>query len=119
MGGDVKIKTALHGHVAVHQFICFRQFIACNLNSQKMKMNLFLNLMKKDGRQYRRARTFRDVIKNLIFWAEDAFESFSFCRYHPVPTTFARMGRFGSPFAGTDFMNVDPALQEFDKTATA
>ncbi len=37
---------------------------------------------------------------------------------HPVPTTFARMGRFGSPFAAIDFLNVDPALAEFDRKHT-
>lgn len=37
---------------------------------------------------------------------------------HPVPTTFARMGRFGSPFASIDFFDVDPALAEFDRKNT-
>lgn len=37
---------------------------------------------------------------------------------HPVPTTYARMGRFGSPFASLDFYDVDPALAEFDTKAT-
>jgi len=37
---------------------------------------------------------------------------------HPVPTTFARMGRFGSPFASIDFFDVDPALAEFDRRST-
>jgi len=37
---------------------------------------------------------------------------------HPVPTTFARMGRFGSPFASIDFFDVDPALAEFDRKST-
>lgn len=36
----------------------------------------------------------------------------------PTPTTFGRMGRFGSPFAALDFMNVDPALAEFDRRST-
>ena len=37
---------------------------------------------------------------------------------HPVPTTYARMGRFGSPFASLDFFSVDPALAEFDERTT-
>jgi len=37
---------------------------------------------------------------------------------HPVPATYARMGRFGSPFAALDFLSVDPALAEFDTRAT-
>ncbi len=37
---------------------------------------------------------------------------------HPVPTVYARMGRYGSPFASLDYFAVDPALAEFDRTAT-
>ncbi|HEX5659651.1 MAG TPA: amylo-alpha-1,6-glucosidase [Polyangiales bacterium] len=33
----------------------------------------------------------------------------------PVPTTYARMGRFGSPYAQLDQTAIDPALVEFDK----
>ena len=36
----------------------------------------------------------------------------------PVPTTHARMGRYGSPFAALDFYSVDPALAEFDGRTT-
>ena len=34
---------------------------------------------------------------------------------NPTPTTFARMGRFGSPYAALDLTGIDPALVEFDK----
>ena len=37
---------------------------------------------------------------------------------HPVPTTYARFGRFGSPYAALDLTAVDPALVEFDKRTT-
>jgi starch synthase (maltosyl-transferring) len=37
----------------------------------------------------------------------------------PVPTTFARMGRFGSPYAQLDLTAIDPALVEFDRRTTA
>jgi predicted glycogen debranching enzyme len=33
----------------------------------------------------------------------------------PTPTTFARFGRFGSPYASLDLTAIDPALIEFDK----
>ena len=36
----------------------------------------------------------------------------------PVPTTYARMGRFGSSFAAMDFLSVDPACAEFDRHST-
>jgi predicted glycogen debranching enzyme len=37
---------------------------------------------------------------------------------HPTPTTFARFGRFGSPYASLDLTAIDPALVEFDKRTT-
>jgi len=36
---------------------------------------------------------------------------------NPVPTTFARFGRFGSPYACLDLTAIDPALVEFDQRA--
>ncbi len=36
----------------------------------------------------------------------------------PTPTTYARFGRFGSPYAALDLTAVDPALVEFDKRTT-
>lgn len=36
----------------------------------------------------------------------------------PVPTTYARMGRFGSPYAQLDLTAIDPALVEFDRRTT-
>ncbi len=37
---------------------------------------------------------------------------------HPAPVSYGRMGRYGSPFAATDYFAVDPALAEFDESAT-
>ena len=37
---------------------------------------------------------------------------------HPTPTTFARFGRFGSPYASLDWAAIDPALVEFDRRTT-
>ncbi len=37
----------------------------------------------------------------------------------PVPTTFARMGRFGSPYAQLDLTSIDQALVAFDRRTTA
>ncbi len=36
----------------------------------------------------------------------------------PTPTTFARFGRFGSPYAAQDLTAIDPALVEFDQRTT-
>ncbi len=37
---------------------------------------------------------------------------------NPTPTTYARFGRFGSPYAAQNLMAVDPALVEFDQSST-
>ncbi len=37
---------------------------------------------------------------------------------NPVPTTYARFGRFGSPYASQDLLAIDPALVEFDRRTT-
>ncbi len=63
--------------------------------------------------------TFRDLIEQLDFIIGELG-----CRWiqllpiHPTPTTYARMGRFGSPFAALSFTAIDPALAEFDPRAT-
>ncbi|PIF02860.1 MAG: glycogen debranching protein [Desulfococcus sp.] len=63
--------------------------------------------------------TFRDMIKELDFIIYELG-----CRYiqllpiHPTPTTYARMGRFGSPYASLGFTAVDPGLAEFDPAVT-
>jgi predicted glycogen debranching enzyme len=36
----------------------------------------------------------------------------------PVPTTFARFGRYGSPYASLDLTAIDPALVESDRRTT-
>jgi len=63
--------------------------------------------------------TFRDLIGQLDF----IFDTLG-CRIlqllpiHPTPTTYARMGRYGSPYAALSFTAVDPALAQFDPHAT-
>ena len=38
---------------------------------------------------------------------------------NPTPTTMARMGRFGSPYASLDLTGIDPALVEFERETTS
>ena len=63
--------------------------------------------------------TFRDLIQELDFIIGHLG-----CRFvqllpiHPTPTTYGRMGRFGSPYAALSFTKVDPSLAEFDAAAT-
>ncbi len=63
--------------------------------------------------------TFRDLKKELDFIIDELN-----CRIihllpiNPTPTVYARMGRYGSPYASLDFTGIDPSLAEFDKKAT-
>ncbi|RLC30476.1 MAG: glycogen debranching protein [Deltaproteobacteria bacterium] len=63
--------------------------------------------------------TFRQLIKELDFIiGELGCRIILLLPIHPTPTTYARMGRFGSPYAALSFTTVDPALAEFDPAAT-
>ncbi|MBW2569379.1 MAG: glycogen debranching enzyme N-terminal domain-containing protein [Deltaproteobacteria bacterium] len=63
--------------------------------------------------------TFRDMIKELDFiMGELGCRIIQLLPIHPTPVTYARMGRFGSPYAALNFTSVDPALAEFDQFAT-
>src|ERR1041385_1244642 len=47
------------------------------------------------------------------------FRAIQLLPVNPVPTTQARMGRFGSPYAALDLTAIDPALVEHDRKTTA
>ncbi len=63
--------------------------------------------------------TFRDVIRQLDFIiGRLRCRALMLLPIHPTPTVYGRMGTFGSPYAALDFVDVDPALAEFDPKAT-
>ena len=63
--------------------------------------------------------TFRNLMSNLDFIVGTlGCRILQLLPIHPTPTTYARMGRFGSPYAALSFIAVDPALAEFDPSAT-
>jgi predicted glycogen debranching enzyme len=63
--------------------------------------------------------TFRDLIRQLDFiTGELKCRILMLLPIHPTPTLYGRMGEFGSPYAALDYMDVDPALAEFDRQAT-
>lgn len=63
--------------------------------------------------------TFRNLIGKLDHIIGDlGFHIIQLLPIHPVPTVYGRMGRYGSPYASLDFFSVDPALVEFDKSAS-
>ncbi|MBU1344242.1 MAG: glycogen debranching enzyme N-terminal domain-containing protein [Proteobacteria bacterium] len=62
---------------------------------------------------------FRDLKKEVDFiFSTLGCRALHLLPIHPTPTTYARMGRFGSPYAALNFTDVDPALAEFDPSAT-
>lgn len=62
---------------------------------------------------------FRDVIRQLDFIVYSLrCRIIQLLPVFPTPTTYARMGQFGSPFAALDLFDVDPALAVFDKQTT-
>jgi starch synthase (maltosyl-transferring) len=63
--------------------------------------------------------TFRDLIGELDFiMGRLGCRIIQLLPIHPTPTTYGRMGRFGSPYAALSFTGVDPALAQFDPHAT-
>ncbi len=63
--------------------------------------------------------TFRDLIQELDFiMGKLGCRIIQLLPIYPTPTTFARMGRYGSPYASLDFTGVDPALAQFDPRST-
>jgi starch synthase (maltosyl-transferring) len=63
--------------------------------------------------------TFRDLIGELDFiFGRLGCRWLQLLPIHPTPTTYGRMGRFGSPYAALSFTEVDPALAVFDPKAT-
>ncbi len=63
--------------------------------------------------------SFREVARRLdIIMGRMGFRVVQTLPPFPVPATYAVMGEYGSPFAATDFMSVDPAMAEFDRRTT-
>ena len=63
--------------------------------------------------------SFREIVRRLPHIMDDmGFRIVQTLPPFPVPTTYAVMGEYGCPFAATDFLSVDPAMAEFDQSAT-
>lgn len=62
---------------------------------------------------------FRNLAEEIDFILTDlGCRAIHLLPIHPTPTTYGRMGRFGSPYAALNFTDVDPGLAEFDSSAT-
>jgi starch synthase (maltosyl-transferring) len=86
---------------------------------QDAEENLIQSLDKNGYTVIPPSGTFRDLIKELDFIiGELGCSVIQLLPIHPTPTTYARMGRFGSPYAALSFTAVDSALAKFDTRAT-
>lgn len=62
---------------------------------------------------------FRDLIKELDFIiGKLKCRIIHLLPINPTPTIYARMGRYGSPYASLDFTAVDPSYAEFERDTT-
>lgn len=62
---------------------------------------------------------FRDLIKELPHIVDTlGCRILHLLPVNPTPCTYARFGRFGSPYAVQDLTAIDPALVEFDRRTT-
>ncbi len=63
--------------------------------------------------------SFREIVRRLPHIMDKmGFRCIQTLPPFPVPTTYAVMGEYGSPFAALDFRSVDPAMAEFDTRTT-
>ena len=99
-----------------------RQFGASKYFSEikSRKETIFLEELDKKGfTVIPCSGKFRDLAGEVEFiFSELGCRALQLLPIHPTPTTYARMGRFGSPYAALNFTDVDPALAEFDPSAT-
>jgi predicted glycogen debranching enzyme len=121
-GGNLRIKVEPAASCCANTLYAafVRQFRPDGADAITPEQAHTIEALEKDGYAViPRSGTFRDLIRRL-----DVILDVMGCRIlqllpiHPTPTTYARMGRFGSPFAVIDFMDVDPSLGEFDRQST-
>jgi predicted glycogen debranching enzyme len=126
VGGDnIHINIEPAEYCCANSIYCafVRQFGPNKSRSERDSKDFYIsNINRLDQKGYAvipPSGTFRDLERELDFIIDELK-----CRIvhllpiNPVPTVYARMGRFGSPYASLDFTGIDPALAEFDKRAT-
>ncbi len=89
--------------------------------SEESKQDTLLvnQLDKKNYTVIPESGKFRDIKEKTEFIFSDlGCRVLHLLPIHPTPTTYGRMGRFGSPYAALNFTDVDSALIEFDTSAT-
>jgi len=124
-GENVHINVEPATYCAANSIYCafVRQFgINKNRDFSDVTDNYVRNIVRLDEDGYTvipPSGTFRDLQREIDF----IFDKLH-CRIlhllpvNPVPTVYARMGRYGSPYASLDYTAIDPSLVEFDKYTT-
>src|SRR5208283_4923339 len=96
-----------------------RMFGPSKTARQTVDENWELQLNKLDDRGYvviPPSGTLRDLARQLPHIMETlGCRILQLLPVGPTPATFARFGRFGSPYACLNLTAIDPALVEFDK----
>ena len=121
-GDNVKIKVEPADTVAFNSiYTAFvRQFTAPPLkDSDSVYVSHALRDSCGNKEECNSSGTFRNLIKELDhITGELGFKNIQLLPIHPVPTSFAKMGTYGSPFAVLDLKNINPAYAEFDTSST-
>ncbi len=124
-GENVHINVEPAEYCSANSVYCafVRQFGAAKTLPQRNDEDYYIrNIPRLDQEGYAvipPSGTFDDLAAELDF----IFDTLK-CRIlhllpvNPTPTVFARMGRYGSPYASLDYTAVDPAMAVFDKKRT-
>jgi len=122
-GGDLHVKVApAHTRRANSIYTAYVRQFGAALHENPVNARTKPAMAELDRRGFSvipPSGTFRNLAAHLDHIMDTmGFRIVQVLPIFPVPTTFARMGRFGSSFAAVDFLSVDPACAEFDKHAT-
>jgi starch synthase (maltosyl-transferring) len=121
-GENIKIKVEpAHTYASNNIYTAFvRQFKDEMLEDAENRFSIVSRDMEDNGYTViPPAGTFRNLKKKISEIVDIlGFRIIQLLPIHPIPTTFGKMGSFGSPFAVLDYFNVDPSYAEFDKRTT-
>ncbi len=121
-GENIKIKVEpAHTYASNNVYTAFvRQYKNKMLEDAENRFSIVSRDMEDNGYTViPPAGTFRNLKKKISEIVDTlGFRIIQLLPIHPVPTTFGKMGSFGSPFAVLDYFNVDPSYAEFDKRTT-
>ncbi|MBL9127795.1 MAG: amylo-alpha-1,6-glucosidase, partial [Verrucomicrobiales bacterium] len=123
-GADVGISVHPDWTRTANTIYCaFTRLFGTTRNATRLRPepeeSTLLDLEKRGYATLPASGTFRDLARQLPHIVERlGCRILHLLPVHPTPTTFARFGRFGSPYAALDLVAVDPALVEFDRHTT-